>query len=141
MTREYLETLYQDFETKQNSIKVYLERIGNEAKDVDETTKEWATLLKRKNDSIEAFNKSRPKSVPTTQFSIESLPDSGQIDSSAEKSIHDIDLAINNNSQQINYQFTKAQRDLQFLVTSFQDLQNLVNQIYEAWSEVIEMKE
>jgi DNA repair exonuclease SbcCD ATPase subunit len=141
MSEQYLDTLYQDFEIKLNSINTYLKRLNDSAGSINQTSKEWAYDLKKKYEAVKNFNTNKPKSVPTTHFSIELPPDANDAYTTAEKEIKRIDNAINNSSQQINHIFQKSQKDLQFLVQSYQDLQNIINKIYDTWSSIIELEQ
>jgi chromosome segregation ATPase len=141
MSEQYLETLYKDFEIKLNSISTYLKRISDTTGNLNQLSKEWTYDLKKKFLLVQKYNSTKPKIAPSTHFSIELPPEVNQEFTKAEKEIKQVDLTINNNSEQINYTFQKANRDIKFLVQSYQDLQDIINKIYETYSEIIEIEQ
>ncbi len=139
MDSSYLATLYKDFETKLISINKYLERLGSQSKDIKETTYEWIEYLGKKNKILTSFRQNKIKSVPTSQFVTEPNPsqannmmDGDQLDDN----IKEVETNISQTSKEINYRFMKVQKDIQFLVTSYNDLQSLINTIYDSWEEL-----
>lgn len=139
MDDKYLVTLFKDFGTKTNSIRVYLDKIKGEAEDINSGTIELVDLLKKKFEIIDTFRKSKKKVNPATAFSISSSYNAEQIDA-ADESIKDVDVSLNQRSKQINHNFDKAQKEMQALALMFQDLTGLVNEIYDTYTAMIEEK-
>jgi len=139
MDSSYLATLYKDFETKLISINKYLERLGSQSKDIKETTYEWIEYLGKKNKILTSFRKNKIKSIPNTQFSVEPHPAQANEIIDGEQlndNIGEVETNISQTSKEINYRFMKVQKDIQFLVTSYNDLQSLINTIYDSWEEL-----
>ena len=131
MTTEYLKTLYTEFSNKVRSINKYLEKVKSETGDLNQSVFEWAGKLHDKYDALETFQQSRPHLPPVGDFAIENReqPQTMTDDGSLKK----IEREIVDCSEQINHQFEKTQRDVQFLVQTLQDLQDVVNQIYDKY--------
>lgn len=131
---EYLKTIFQDFARKVDSINRYIDIIKGETGSLNQSTLEWVGKLKKKYEILKKFQDSRQKSAPTTEFSVE-LPPNAKSPSNDED-VKAIEAAINDSNEQLNYGFGKTLSHVQFLVQSFQDLEELVNQIYDYYDDM-----
>jgi hypothetical protein len=137
MTNEYLKTLYQDFAKKIKSIIKYIELTKNETGEIGQVTYAWIGKLRKKLEILEAFQKTRQHAVPATEFAIEQAAQPVD-ETKTNENIQAVDKEINDTSAQINYLFTKAEREVSFLVQSFQELQDLVNNIYDQFQDTFD---
>jgi len=136
MTSSYLTTLYQDFANKVRSVTKYNELLKNGTGEINQATYAWVGKLKEKYDILDKFQQSRQKSVPATEFSVEFSPSA--IPSADNTDIKKADSEINDLSEKINYLFTKAEKELGFLTQSYEDLQNLVNKVWDQYQDLFD---
>jgi uncharacterized FlaG/YvyC family protein len=136
MQSDHLQTLYRDFATKVKSIATYLEKVKAETGEINQATYAFIGKLKKKYDTLEQFQQSRQHAIPSSQFSVEVPP--SQPNPTDDSSIQKADKEINDASEHINYLFQKSEKELNFLVQSFIDLQDLVKSIYENFGNAFE---
>ena len=136
MSSSYVKTLYNDYSVKVKSIKKYLDKIENETGELTQATYEWIQNLQEKYKLLDEFEKTRVK-MPNSNFMLEPQ---GQTTVNEPDKLKVIDTKVSQNAEQINYIFEKLGSEGQFLMQSFQDLQNIVNQIYDTWNDLMTMK-
>ena len=124
----YLTTLYKDFATKINSINTYIKRIEAETGNISQATYAWIGRLKKKYEILDNFQQTRQRAAPSSGFSLE-VTQSGTTNNADNADLKGIDLEIADIANQVNYLFKKSQEELNFLVQSHNDLQDLLNNI------------
>ena len=137
MDDKYLVTLFKDFGTKTNSIRIYVDKVKEEAESVNRDTIELVDLLKKKYEIIDKFRQNKKKVNPAAFLSLEASYNSEQA-TAADESITDIDASISQRSKQINHHFDKSKKELQTLAVMFQDMATLVNEVYDTYNSIIE---
>lgn len=134
----FVQTLYKDYGNKLDAIRTYLEKLNARTDQVKSSSLTCVGALIEKYNAIVDFNKNMPERIPSTSFSVEDeapVVDADQID------VDKLDSNIALASKDINYQFEKATEELQGLVQLYQDLQNLLNTIWDTWAEQIQQAE
>lgn len=129
MSSAYIKQLYNDFNTKQESIQRYLMMVGKDSKELEDAVYQWLSLLKKKHEVIDQFRKSRQKTVPSSQFALES---GGDVNEQASNSdLKELDAQIKEKSQLINHMFQRSEKELVFLTQSYKNLADIVNNLDE----------
>jgi hypothetical protein len=135
---EYLKMLYNDFNNKQDSITRYLETIKEESDALYESVYDTILLTKKKYNILKKTQASMPKVVPPTSFAVERKPsrDKGNeaTTTEVEDTLLDINLGIQENYQEINYRFTKQEKNLNLLNAAHVEIQGLINNVFETWN-------
>ena len=139
----YLQLLYKDLKTKLDSIHKYGDAIESQLGDIYQSVYESIGYSKKKYDMLSSFVSSQVEHNPQTQFDMED-PDINKppkdVPDDDSDNIEDLNISINQSFQEINYRFEKQERNLQNLVVAHQELQDIVNQIFEAWGTICEGK-
>lgn len=137
MNSQYLSALYNDFETKVESIHTYIKKSEDRTNEINKTAHVWLGKLKEKYEMLERFRKTRQHALPSNQFSLEVTPPADPADNS---DIKNVDKEINDLSAQLNYLFQKSENETDFLVQSLfganNSLQEIVNGIYEQFQDL-----
>lgn len=132
---EYLKTMYRDYAIRVKSINTYLKMVKDETGEINQATYEWIGKRKNKFDILKKFQDSRQKSAPATEFAVELPPTMGEPPSNDED-IKKVDADIKNSEEQLNYAFEKTLKHLQFVVQSFQDLEDIVNKVGDYYDDM-----
>lgn len=134
MANDYLKTLYQDMEKKQRSIGRYQIRSRESLQKLHQVTFEWISQLERKYKLIDEFRKSRDRIVPS-HFQVEKAPGAPAESQNAQEA-KKMEQAIKDTKSQMMYLFQQAMKDLQVETQSYQELQALVENIDEQFTNI-----
>ena len=136
----YIQNLYNDYTLKIKNIHKYIEKIQTLTKELESQTGTWANRLNTKYTALATgSHNQKPHTSLGGNFALEpsqpkpSLPkkENNEID------LQELDIYILQYTKNIDYTFQKAETSLQFLVQSYQDLQELTNKIWDAWNDLI----
>jgi len=134
MKTDYIETLYEDFNTKVTTIFKYLDIIKSGTTDTTVFLAKFVAAHEQLYDVL-AQNQHQSTAAPDPQFAIEQAQRPDEVDAS---SVKDITEQITNATPMVEYKFEEILRNLQFLTQSFQNYQDITNKILEAWNDTIE---
>ncbi len=130
---KYLETLYNDYETKIRSAAAYLQKINSQQEQLTTVIEDWTHLLKEKYRILDDFQNSQSNSINPGNFAIE---DRTSIGNTEQQDLKKVDDAITDNSEQINYHFVKMEDYIKFLSQIYLDAQDTVNKVYDRFMEI-----
>ena len=136
---QFIQTLYADYGKKLDAIRAYLEKLGNRTDTVKSSSLDCVGSLIAKYNAVAEFNKTKPATAPSTQFATSDDFDTYEGDSSVDTV--KLDAAIASTAKSINYEFEQATAELQGLVQLYQDLQDILNKIWDAWADKIQTVE
>jgi phage-related protein len=91
--------------------------------------------LRKKLTAMETFKQSRQSLSNTSGFSTENrTPTPSHV---SDDNIGEIEKAITVSAEKLNYFFAKAGKDIGFVQRSFKDLQDIVNNIYDSFEDLL----
>ena len=136
MKTEYIDALYNDFNTKFETVQKYLALLGD---DTTETTKFLAEYVKLHEALYTALEQNKRKNTipPDSQFAIEKR-DSEIVQDQNPINVKEISDKIQKFTPMLEYKFEIILKNLQFTTQAFQNYQTMTSKIIEAWSAEIE---
>lgn len=136
MKTEYIDALYNDFNTKFETVQKYLALLGD---DTTETTKFLAEYVKLHEALYTALEQNKRKNTipPDSQFAIEKR-DSEVVQDQNPINVKEISDKIQKFAPMLEYKFEIILKNLQFTTQAFQNYQTMTSKIIEAWSAEIE---
>jgi hypothetical protein len=109
-----------------------LERLKSEIGDINQNVYEWGSKLNDKYEALANFQTTRPHTPPSGDFALENR--SQPTNQSDDGSLKQLEQKVIDASEQINHLFLKTEKDAQFLVQTLQELQDVVNKVYDKYS-------
>lgn len=142
MDFSYINLLYKDLNTKKAAIKQYCESVGEQAGDIYASVYEAISLVKEKYEAITASKGGTTKRMPpTSEFAVEDISSQKKAPEAPDASASDlrgIDDNLAMNFSEISFRFQKEQKILQNLVAACGEYQDIVNQIFSAWEQILD---
>jgi hypothetical protein len=136
MKTEYIDQIYQDFNTKTETTLKYLQVLKDKTLSTTEDIINFVKLYETLYSSLAQTKKTLQ--IPTdTQFAIEQQNVVNNNDQSA--NVKEISEKIATHTPLIEYKFEDLLKNLQFLTQSFQNYQDITNKIVEAWDDALQL--
>jgi len=135
MDFSYINLLYKDLAQKRENIQAYCKSVEAKADEIYKSVYEADTFVKQK---FNALNQTPDKRMPSTSDLALDSKEKPIEPSISGESLKDLDGSISMAFSEISFLFQKEQKILQNLVISAQEYQDLVNNLFTAWEQVID---
>lgn len=136
MKSQYIDQLYQDFNTKTETVLRYLSILQQKTKSTTSDVVDFIKLYENLYTSLSQAKQTT--SIPTdTEFALEQRNVEYNTDSSI--NVKDITDSITTNTPLIEYKFEDLFKNLQYLSQAFQNYQDITSKIVEAWDESLNL--
>jgi hypothetical protein len=132
----YLKLLYEDLNNKRTSLAKYADVVKNQLEGIQNSVNDGLKYAKQKYKAVNDYSEAQDVPTPKGDFSFETNPNKGRQETNPLEmsDLDDININLSNTFKEINYKFTKQQNNLQLLVTSHAEYQDLINQIFDTWA-------
>lgn len=134
----YLELLYNELTQKLKTIHLYIDAIDDQVGSVYENVVKGVDICKKKYVSVQDYMKSTPKVTPDTGFAMEQAPrpiqgGEGVSGEELQDSVENLEGDLKAVFTEINFRFTKQQKNLAMLTAAHIEMQAAINNIFDQW--------
>lgn len=137
METAYVQTLYQDFDKIVKTVKRYSDRVSQHTDQLEDQTKTWANLLNKKYLAVSQGSHTEAPIKASGDMALETTPHKKNDNPISQQDFQQMDIEIDQSSKNLNYNFQKAKDELQFLVQSYSEMEEIINNIWDAWDDLI----